>query len=134
MSGLEKVVVPLIGEMIYRSREYHSKYLGSETQLADEGQRKKLRHEPVDDAILHWLAKSTLGNLDGHFHNYLFVGRNGRSCMIHAGVEESTGKISLNYNYYWDLTIRYQPTDREMPEELHGALSDLGFSPRMGIE
>lgn len=133
MSGLEKAVVPLIGEMIYRSREYHSRYLGSEAQLADDEQRKKLKHEPVDDVILHWLAKNTLGNLDAYFHNYLFVGRNGTSCMIHACVEENTRKKSLNYNYYWDLTIKYQPADREIPEELHGALSDLGFSPKINF-
>jgi len=134
-------VIPYIVEKLIKITRYVSPVYIAEFDKETPGgdvDRPGLIHfkDVKDDNILEWLANNSLcvlrdPEIVSSHRGYFFQG-NGGSCIVHADHQEVNPIAPLyrsnqNMSYERRLTIKYQPTEFRLQEELVAALEEKGF-------
>lgn len=123
----------LINSVIYESPEYVRSPAKTESKNHDLGTQLTTKFiTPINNEILEWLQSNTLLKVAEHGvgDTYLFQGLNGASCSIHPkriDVKGTGGLVSENHEYFWRITINYQPVNKGLPKELSKMLSGFDF-------
>jgi hypothetical protein len=101
------------------------------------------KEDPKEVKIIKWLEKNALFQVrepwEGLSHNdlgYFFQGEYGTSCIIcpkyvqldpPCPLNLMNSSVNQDINCEWQLIIRNQPSNKDMPHEVYTALENMGF-------
>ncbi|HLC73527.1 MAG TPA: hypothetical protein VJH20_02730 [Candidatus Nanoarchaeia archaeon] len=103
----EQIKQNLIGFMVYQSPLYHT---------------MEIAKPDTQDTMMPWLLENTFGD-DVSYRFMLGIGG------IYAEIHNQEVEAPARTAYYRQITVRWQPLIRGVPDELLEALVEKGYKP-----
>jgi hypothetical protein len=127
----------LNSEAVFESKVYSRKVIKTEVVPRDDGEGVNYYYDiPVDEKVTDWLRQNSLFHIKewNSGTTYIFYGTNQTLCALHPKletVEMSDAFRNRDHKYFWRVRVRYQPSDREFPQEIAEALESFGLERKI---